>query len=150
MYDAVAQADTVTEEIKVKFVQRQICAMHEARRESTQHHSCLEPKARCAPTSHQHADALTKLDGSLGPRQRIAVQCLVPQSLGPDSLDWAHGKSAASLAMRVALHLNLHRFLTRGVQPKLHCNLQAVSACPRIAKQLPRLDLVAFAVAFLL
>eukprot|EP00971_Amphidinium_carterae_P132972 2633234-Amphidinium_carterae.1 len=65
LYDAISQENTVTEEKRVLI---DICAMREALRDAAIHHPYLAAKPRWVPTTHQHADALTKLDKALRER----------------------------------------------------------------------------------
>eukprot|EP00971_Amphidinium_carterae_P351190 6491962-Amphidinium_carterae.1 len=71
LYDAVTQANTVTEEKRVLI---DVCAMREALQEGAQHHAYLDAKPRWVPTTHQHADALTKLDRNLRDRFNTWLQ----------------------------------------------------------------------------
>eukprot|EP00971_Amphidinium_carterae_P036362 714883-Amphidinium_carterae.1 len=72
--DAISQENTVTEEKRVLI---DICAMREALRDAAIHHPYLEAKPRWVPTTHQHADALTKLDKAL--RERFSLWLKSPR-----------------------------------------------------------------------
>eukprot|EP00971_Amphidinium_carterae_P212051 4207657-Amphidinium_carterae.1 len=71
LYDAISQENTVTEEKRVLI---DICAMREALRDAAIHHPQLDAKPRWVPTTHQHADALTKLDKTLRERFNLWLQ----------------------------------------------------------------------------